>query len=105
MDDRTALRPGSSYRIKNGTRSAKAVVKSIDTLFNISSLTGETDADALWLNEIGSVSLKVSVPLAVDGYTENRVTGSFILIDEATNNTVAAGMIGEPRFSFNRPTD
>ena len=104
MDERTALRPGNVYRIKHTTRSAKAVVTNLVSLFSITSLTGETDSDLLWLNEIGHVKLRVSAPLAVDDYTSNRVTGSFILIDEGTNATVAAGMIGEPGFAFSVPT-
>ena len=104
MDERTALRPGNVYRIKHTTRSAKAVVTDLVSLFSITSLTGETDSDLLWLNEIGHIKLRVSVPLAVDDYTSNRVTGSFILIDEGTNATVAAGMIGEPGFAFSVPT-
>ena len=104
MDERTALRPGDVYRIKHTTRSAKAVVTDLVSLFSITSLTGETDADSLRLNEIGRVKFKVSAPLAVDDYTSNRVTGSFILIDEGTNSTVAAGMIGQPRFAFSVPT-
>ena len=103
MDERTALRPGDVYRIKHTTQSAKAVVTGPVSLFNITSLTGEPGADSLWLNEIGRVALKVSAPLAVDDYARNRVTGSFILINEATNATVAAGMIGEPRFAFTAP--
>ena len=101
MDERSALRAGDVYKIKHTTRSAKAMVASLDSLFSITSLTGERGADSLWLNEIGRVTLRVSAPIAVDDYTRNRVTGSFILIDESTNATVAAGMIGEPRFVFN----
>ncbi len=103
MDERSALRPGSVYRIKHTTQSAKAVVTDLVSLFSITSLTGETEADSLRLNEIGQVKLRVSAPLTIDDYTSNRVTGSFILIDEGTNSTVAAGMIGEPGFAFSVP--
>ena len=104
MDERTELQPGRAYRIKHAARTAKAVVTDLVSLFNITSLTGEADADSLRLNEIGRVKVKVSAPLAVDDYTANRVTGSFILIDEGTNATVAAGMIGEPGFGFSVPS-
>ena len=104
MDERTELRPGQAYRIKHAARTAKAVVVDLVSLFNITSLTGEANADSLRLNEIGRVKVKVSAPLAVDDYTANRVTGSFILIDEGTNATVAAGMIGEPGFGFSVPS-
>jgi bifunctional enzyme CysN/CysC len=50
-------------------------------------------ADQLGLNEIGRVRLRCSAPLVVDPYSRNRTTGSFILIDESTNDTVAAGMV------------
>ena len=103
MDEHTELHPGEVYRIKHGTRTAKAVVIDLVSLFSITSLTGETDADSLRLNEIGRVKVKVSAPLAVDDYATNRVTGSFILIDQSTNATVAAGMIGEPGFAFSAP--
>ena len=103
MDERNPLRPGNVYRIKHTTRTAKAVVTDLVSLFSITSLTGETDSEMLWLNEIGHVKLKVSAPLAVDDYTSNRVTGSFILVDEGTNSTVGAGMIGEPGFAFSVP--
>ena len=102
MDDRSALRRGDIYRIKHTTRSAKAMVTSLNSRFSIESLCGEPDVNSLDLNEIGQVSLKISVPLACDDYSRNRVSGSFILINEATNATVAAGMIGEPQFSFAR---
>ncbi len=104
MDEHTQLHAGHAYRIKHATRTAKAVVVDLVSLFNITSLTGEADADSLRLNEIGRVKIRVSAPLAVDDYTANRVTGSFILIDESTNATVAAGMIGEPGFGFSVPS-
>jgi len=103
MDERSALCQGDVYRIKHTSRSAKAMVTSVDARFSIASLTGEPGVESLELNEIGRVSLRVSVPLACDDYTRNRISGSFILIDEGTNATVAAGMIGEPNFSFNLP--
>ena len=100
MDDRSVLREGDVYRIKHITRTGKAKVTGIDARLSIESFKGEIGADFLGLNEIGKVTLKLSTPLAVDDYTLNRVTGSFILVSEATNATVAAGMIGPPRFSF-----
>jgi bifunctional enzyme CysN/CysC len=103
MDERSALRAGAVYRIKHTTRSAKAIVSSIDARFSIASLRGEPNPGSLQLNEIGRISLRISVPLACDDYTRNREMGSFILIDEATNATVATGMTGEPRFSFVEP--
>ena len=50
-------------------------------------------AETIAMNDIAKVSIKLAQPLAVDAYTTNRATGAFILIDDSTNNTVAAGMI------------
>ena len=100
MDEQRAMHQGEVYRIKQTTRSTKALVNGIEARFNITSLKGEPEPKSLQLNEIGRVSLEVSAPLVFDDYVTNRITGSFILINEATNATVAAGMIGRPRFPF-----
>jgi sulfate adenylyltransferase subunit 1 (EFTu-like GTPase family) len=78
--------------IKHTTRSAKAIVKEIEYRVDVNSL-GHVPAGQLALNEIGRVRLRCSSPLVVDPYARNRTTGSFILIDEGTNDTVGAGMI------------
>jgi len=63
----------------------------------VNQLHRDEDAETLQLNEIGRITLRTTAPLFFDEYRRNRTTGSFILIDEATNNTVGAGMIlGEP---------
>jgi sulfate adenylyltransferase subunit 1 (EFTu-like GTPase family) len=80
------------YVIKHTTRSARAIVEEIEHRIDINSLE-HVKADQLGLNEIGRVRLRCSAPLVVDPYSRNRTTGSFILIDESTNDTVAAGMI------------
>ena len=100
MDHQTAMHEGCVYRIKQGTNSTKAVVNRLEARFNITSLTGEPEVKSLQLNDIGRVILEVDEPLVFDDYATNRITGSFILINESTNATVAAGMIGPPRFSF-----
>ena len=100
MDEQSAMHQGEVYRIKQATRSAKALVNGIESRFNITSLDGDIQPISLHLNEIGRVSLEISEPLVFDNYATNRITGSFILINEATNATVAAGMIGPPRFQF-----
>ena len=86
------------YTIKHTTRSARAIVEKIEHRIDINTLD-HVDATQLGLNEIGRVHLRCSAPLMVDPYSRNRTTGSFILIDESTNDTVAAGMIveGQPR--------
>ena len=86
------LAPGGRYAIKHTTRAARAIVESIEHRVDINTLE-HVSADRLALNEIGRVRLRCSAPLVVDSYARNRTTGSFILIDESTNDTVGAGMI------------
>jgi sulfate adenylyltransferase large subunit len=80
------------YAIKHTTRSARAIVEEIEHRIDINTLE-HVKAEQLGLNEIGRVRLRCSSPLVVDPYWRNRTTGSFILIDESTNDTVAAGMV------------
>ena len=90
--DRT-LAPRSKLVIKHTTRTAKTLVKDLHYRLDVNTLHRDEEAASLGLNEIGRVSLRVTQPLFVDDYARNRLTGGFILIDEDTNNTVAAGMI------------
>jgi bifunctional enzyme CysN/CysC len=87
------LRPGSRYAIKHTTRSATARVGELLDRVDVHTLERDGGPDQLELNDIGRVTLRTSVPLAFDPYARNRRTGSFILIDEASNATVGAGMI------------
>jgi sulfate adenylyltransferase large subunit len=87
------LRPGGRYAIKHATHTARAIVEAIDDRVDVASLGREPAPGELALNDIGRVRLRTSKPLAFDPYARNRATGSFILIDEATNDTVGAGMI------------
>ena len=86
------LRAGGRYSIKHTTRSVKALVESLHDRINTDTLEREP-SDVLNLNDIGRVTFKLATPLFVDDYTTNRVTGSFIVIDEATKSTVGAGMV------------
>jgi sulfate adenylyltransferase large subunit len=86
------MTPRGRYAIKHTTRTAKVVVDEIDHRVDVNTLAHEP-ADELGLNEIGRVHLRTSAPLILDPYGRNRTTGSFILIDEASNDTVAAGMV------------
>jgi len=81
------------YIVKHTTNSVKAMVASIDFKTDIHTLDHQQDADELAMNEIGQITLKLMKPLHYDRYMDNRITGSFILIDTFTNNTVGAGMI------------
>jgi bifunctional enzyme CysN/CysC len=87
------LSPSARYRIKHTTRTALAKVDEVRYRIDVNSLHRDKDAGALELNEIGRLRLRLSTPLFVDEYRRNRATGSFILIDESTNDTVGAGMV------------
>ena len=86
------LQPRGRYSIKHTTRTARVVVEDIEHRVDVNTLE-HVEAHQLGLNEIGRVHLRSSSPLVLDPYRRNRTTGSFILIDEATNDTVAAGMV------------
>ena len=86
------LRPGARMIIKHTTRTTRARIEELDYRVDVNALTHDR-ADALALNGIGRVRLRSGSPLMADAYSRNRTTGSFILIDEATNDTVAAGMV------------
>jgi sulfate adenylyltransferase subunit 1 (EFTu-like GTPase family) len=88
-----ALEPGAKLAIKHTTRSVRAIADELVSVVDIHTLTDVPAPERLELNDIGVVRLRLSEPLAVDRYEENRETGSFILIDEASNDTIAAGMI------------
>jgi bifunctional enzyme CysN/CysC len=97
LTDRSELRPRAKLAIKHTTRSARALVRDLLYRLDVNELHRDERADALRLNEIGRITLRTTVPLFYDEYRRNHTTGSFILIDENTNNTVGAGMIlGEP---------
>jgi sulfate adenylyltransferase large subunit len=88
------LRAGGRYLIKHTTRNAGAIVDGLHDRVDVHTLerTSEPPTE-LELNDIGRVRLRTSTPLVFDPYERNRRTGSFILIDEASNETVGAGMI------------
>jgi len=81
------------YFLRHTTRDAKALIKEVRYKIDINTLHKNEKDTRLGMNDIGRVRLRTTVPLFVDSYSVNRNTGSLILIDEETNNTVAAGMI------------
>jgi len=86
------LDPQRRYLLRHTTREVKAKVANIAHRVDVAS--GRTvDASGLAMNDIGRVSLRLGQPVFADPYERNRSTGAFILIDEATNDTVGAGMI------------
>ncbi len=86
------LERSRKYVVKHTTRMAKCLFSGIDHRVDVNTLELHP-SDALKMNDIAQVQLKVQQPLVFDDYETDRATGSFIVIDEATNNTVAAGMI------------
>jgi bifunctional enzyme CysN/CysC len=93
MSESSSLAPRARLALKHTTNSVRAMVQDIRYRLDINTLHREEDVNQLALNEIGRVQLRTTQPLLFDEYRRNRTTGSFILIDEATNVTVAAGMI------------
>lgn len=90
------LVPGTRYILRHTTREIKGIVKEIQYKIDINTLHRLPDTVKLDLNEIGRVTMHTAQPLFYDSYQHNRATGSVILIDETTNETVGAGMIREP---------
>jgi bifunctional enzyme CysN/CysC len=93
MDEQAKLEPGRKYALKHTTRNVRTVVKAIQYRLDVNSLHRDEAPGSLALNEIGRVTLRTTQPLFVDEYRRNRATGGFILVDEATNRTVAAAMV------------
>ncbi|HET6773079.1 MAG TPA: sulfate adenylyltransferase subunit CysN [Acidimicrobiales bacterium] len=90
------LRAGAKLALKHTTRWGRAVVKDLQYRLDVNTLHRDEDSPSLTLNEIGRVRLRTTVPLFFDEYRRNRATGSFVLVDESTNNTVGAGIILGP---------
>jgi bifunctional enzyme CysN/CysC len=90
------LAPGDRLRLKHTTRVTPAVVEAVSGIFDVNELE-VTETAELRENDIGVVTLRTATPLALDRYEVDRITGSFVLIDERTFATVAAGMVGPPR--------
>ncbi len=93
MDSEADLTPRTIYTMKHTTRTVRAMVTDLRYRLDINTMHRDEEATSLTLNEIGRVVLRATEPVFVDDYRRNRQTGSFILIDESTNQTVAGGMI------------
>jgi bifunctional enzyme CysN/CysC len=87
------LEPRTRLVVKQTTRSVRAIADELVSVIDIRTLEDRPAPERLELNDIARVRLRLAEPLAVDPYGENRATGAFILIDEATNDTIGAGMI------------
>jgi bifunctional enzyme CysN/CysC len=97
------LRAGARFSLKHTTRQVRATIEHIETRVDMHTLDDVADPGELALNDIGRVRLRTAAPIMADPYTRSRTTGAFILIDEASNDTVAAGMIAEASEEAGRP--
>jgi sulfate adenylyltransferase subunit 1 len=88
------LRPGDRFALKHTTREVRAVVDDVCSRLDVATVKS-AKAGELELNDIGTVYLRTSDPVIVDPYAMNRSTGSFLLVDEASGATMAAGMVSE----------
>ncbi len=87
------LQLGGKYAIRHTIKDARCVIKDIRYKIDINTLHRNENDKEIGMNDIARINIKTTVPLYFDSYRKNRYTGSVILIDEATNETVAAGMI------------
>lgn len=87
------LKPGGKYAIKHTTKDARCIIKDVKYKVNINTLHRSEEDTNIGLNDIGRISIRTTEPLFYDSYSKNRSTGSLIIIDEFSNNTVGAGMI------------
>ncbi|MEO1858106.1 MAG: sulfate adenylyltransferase subunit CysN [Rubritalea sp.] len=81
------------YIIRHTEQETKAAIQSLDYQVDVNTFHKQEDVETLGMNDIGRIKLRTAKPLHVDSYNKNRHTGSFILVDASTNETVAAGMI------------
>ena len=91
-----ALTKGGKYFLKHGTQTVQAMVTSIEGRIDIRTFEHEPAPAQLAMNDIGEIRVRTAKPIVFDGYGFNRLTGSFILIEQGTNHTVAAGMLFPP---------
>lgn len=90
------LQRGKKYFLKQTTQTVQAIVTSIESRIDIETYDSIPEPPELGVNDIGEIRLRVSKPLIFDGYSKNRLTGSFILVEQGTNQTLAAGMLCPP---------
>ncbi|WP_327151379.1 adenylyl-sulfate kinase [Nocardia sp. NBC_01329] len=102
FSDEAEMRPGASYTVRHTTRSVPAQIRALDYRLDVNTLHRDENATGLSLNEIGRVQLRTRQPLQFDSYRRNRTTGSFLLVDDITGDTVGAGMITGPSLPSSR---
>lgn len=87
------LVPGGKYALKHTSADVRCMIREVKYKMDISNLEKNQDDLTIKMNDIARISIRTTKPLFVDSYKTNRITGSVIMIDEGTNETVAAGMI------------
>ncbi len=87
---------GKKYLIKHGARSTKVVFRELHSKVDVQTLEEKFEVTEMKLNDLGRVKFRTMAPLVYDAYKKNRYVGGFVIIDEATNDTVAAGMLRSP---------
>jgi bifunctional enzyme CysN/CysC/sulfate adenylyltransferase subunit 1 len=90
------LQTGKKYFLKHTTQTVQAVITAVENKINFETLEPVEAPGTLAMNDIGGIRLKTAKPLVFDGHQSNRLTGSFILIEQGTNLTVGAGMLAPP---------
>lgn len=93
MDEKKPLQINGKYAIKHTSKDTRCVIKEIVYKMDINKLKKVEDDKVISLNDIGRIKFRTTSPLTFDSYRKNRLTGSFIIIDEGNNTTVGAGMI------------
>jgi sulfate adenylyltransferase large subunit len=92
-----SLQPGDRFLLRSGTAAVKAKVDELEWVLDVHTLDPAPVSGSLELNDIGRVVVRTAAPVVCDTYKQNRATGCFILVDEASGDTVAAGMVTEAR--------
>jgi bifunctional enzyme CysN/CysC/sulfate adenylyltransferase subunit 1 len=98
------LQRGKKYFLKHTTNVVQAMVTEIEHRLNIETLDPEPAPAELNMNDLGEVKIRTAKPIFYDGYPANKLTGAFILIEQGTNATVAAGMLLRPKEFFKPET-
>jgi len=99
------LQVNRKFFLKHATQSVQAIVTGIESKLDIHTFDSQLDATELTMNDIGVIRLRTARPLVYDGYVTNRSTGAFVLVEQGTNATVAAGMLRSPLEPFKSELD
>jgi sulfate adenylyltransferase subunit 1 len=93
FDQNKKVQVRGMYTLKHTSREVRCIVKEIRYKMDVNTLHRDLEQQEVGMNDIARISIRTTAPVFIDPYRKNRITGSVILIDEATNSTVAAGMI------------